>query len=156
MAGKGIKKVLEFIGLEDDSENSEMEEYTEELENEYSIKQEAEEETPFQRKRGNNKVLNIHTNSLAKVVIVKPTDYEEATNICDNLRNRKIIVVNTNSLEQKVAQRLLDFIGGACYALSGDLQEVENGIYILSPSNVEVSSDLKNELSNKGIFNWNK
>lgn len=155
MAGKGIKKVLQFIGFEDEGEYQEPAEYAEESENENS-NETMDEEPTFQRKKGNNKVLNIHTNNLAKVVIVKPTDYEEATNICDNLKNRKIIVVNTNSLEQKVAQRLLDFIGGACYALSGDLQQVENGIYILSPSNVEVTSDLKSELSNKGIFNWNK
>ena len=156
MAGKGIKKVLEFIGFEDDREYDQAGEYTEELDNEIVNQGAAEEENSFLRKKGNNKVLNIHTNSLAKVIIVKPTDFEEATNICDNLKNRKIIVVNTNSLDAKVAQRLLDFIGGACYALSGDLQQVENGIYILSPSNVEVSSDLKSELSNKGIFNWNK
>lgn len=156
MAGKGIKKVLEFIGFEDDGDYAEAADYTEGSDNEAAGNQAAEEESSFSRKRGNNKVLNIHTNSLAKVVIVKPTDYEEATNICDNLKNRKIVVVNANALEAKVAQRLLDFIGGACYALSGDLQEVENGIYILSPSNVEVSSDLKSELSNKGIFSWNK
>lgn len=155
MAGKGIKKVLQFIGLEDEGEYNEDGEYIGELD-EYESPQEVIEETPIKRKRENGKVLNIHTNSLAKVVIVKPADYEEATNICDNLKNRKIIVVNTNILEQKVAQRLLDFIGGACYALSGDLQEVDNGIYILSPSNVEVTSDLKNELSSKGIFNFNK
>jgi cell division inhibitor SepF len=155
MAGKGIKKVLEFIGFEDEGGHAETEEYTEESEN-VNSNETQDEEPAFQRKKGSSKVLNIHTNNLAKVIIVKPTDYEEATNICDNLKNRKIIVVNTNSLEQKVAQRLLDFIGGACYALSGDLQQVENGIYILSPSNVEVTSDLKSELSNKGIFNWNK
>lgn len=155
MAGKGIKKVLEFIGFEDEGGYAETEEYTEESEN-VNSNETQDEEPAFQRKKGSSKVLNIHTNNLAKVIIVKPTDYEEATNICDNLKNRKIIVVNTNSLEQKVAQRLLDFIGGACYALSGDLQQVENGIYILSPSNVEVTSDLKSELSNKGIFNWSK
>ena len=45
-------------------------------------------------------------------------------------------------------------MGGASYALGGNLEEIEKGIYILSPSSVEVSSDLKNELSGKGIFGW--
>jgi cell division inhibitor SepF len=108
------------------------------------------------KKQSSNKVVNIHTASSAKVVIIRPNDYEEAANITDNLRNRKIIVVNTASLEPKVAQRLLDFISGACYALSGELQQIEKGVYILSPSNVEVSNDLKNELSSRGILNWNK
>ena len=65
-----------------------------------------------------------------------------------------IVVVNTSSLEPRTAQRLLDFIAGATYALSGDLQEVENGVYVLSPSMVEVKRDQKEESSIKGFLNW--
>lgn len=154
MAGKGIKKVLEFIGFEDEGDYNRERDYLEESDDVSQKEITYEGETSFNRKK--TKVLNIHTNNLAKVIIVKPTEFEEATNITDNIKGRKIVVVNTNSLEAKVAQRLLDFIGGACYALAGDLQQVENGIYILSPSNVEVTNELKNELSSKGIFNWNK
>jgi cell division inhibitor SepF len=154
MCAKMINKMMGFLGLE---ENVEIEE---DEEKEAFIKEtdDNEVETMFTstKKQNPNKVVNIHTAASAKVVIIKPNDYDEAANICDNLRNRKIVVVNTTSLESKVAQRLLDFIGGACYALSGELQQVEKGVYILSPSNVEVSNDLKNELSSRGILNWTK
>lgn len=154
MCAKMINKMMGFLGLE---ENVEIEE-DEEREAVLNEKEENEVESMFTstKKQNPNKVVNIHTASSAKVVIIKPNDYDEAANICDNLRNRKIVVVNTTSLESKVAQRLLDFIGGACYALSGELQQVEKGVYILSPSNVEVSNDLKNELSSRGILNWTK
>jgi cell division inhibitor SepF len=108
------------------------------------------------KKQNSSKVVNIHTASSAKVVIIKPTDYDEAVNIADSLKNRKIVVVNTTVLDSKVAQRLLDFISGASYALGAELQQIEKGVYILSPSNVEVTNDLKNELSSRGILNWNK
>jgi cell division inhibitor SepF len=152
MAGKMINKIMGFLGLE---ENSDEEGYEEN----HTVKtEEFEEETEsiFPSSKKQSKVVNIHTAASAKVVIIKPSDYDEAANICDNLKNRKIVVVNTTSLESKTAQRLLDFIGGASYALGGELQEVEKGVYILSPSNVEVSNDLKNELSSRGILNWNK
>ncbi|ERI91295.1 hypothetical protein HMPREF1982_03254 [Clostridiales bacterium oral taxon 876 str. F0540] len=153
MSGKMMNKVMGFLGLEEDvdfDENEEREEVAADVE-------ENEVESIFTTNRKqSNKVVNIHTAASAKVVIIKPNDYDEAANICDNLKNRKIVVVNTTSLESKVAQRLLDFIGGACYALSGELQQVEKGVYILSPSNVEVSNDLKNELTSKGILNWTK
>jgi len=103
-----------------------------------------------------SKVVNIHTTSSVKVVIIKPEDFDEATTICDSLKSRKIVVINTTVLDPKTGQRLLDFIGGACYALCGDLQQVEKGVYIISPSNIEVNNELKSELSSKGIFNWNK
>lgn len=152
MAGKMLSKVMGFLGLEENSE----EEAFDENQNTKSEEMDMETEPMFTSSKKQSRVVNIHTSASAKVVIIKPSDYDEAANICDNLKSRKIVVVNTTSLESKIAQRLLDFIGGASYVLGGELQEVEKGIYILSPSNVEVSNDLKNELSSKGILSWTK
>jgi cell division inhibitor SepF len=91
-----------------------------------------------------------------RVILSRPKDYDEATSICDELKNRKIVVVNVSDLEPKVAQRLLDFMGGASYVLNGELQEIEKNVYILSPSNVEVSNELKTEMTGKGMFAWTK
>lgn len=147
----GIKnKLKDFFGIEPD------EEYDEEYSGDESEEEEVDEVEPMIPRNRGNKVVNIHTAASAKVMIIKPSCYEEAAEICDALRNRKIIVVNTSGLEHKIAQRLLDFISGSCYALSGELQEIEMGVYILSPSNVEVSNELKTELSTKGIFSWSK
>lgn len=148
MAAKVLNKMWGFLGLDDEYDEEDFEEM--ELEEE---KEDFEPVIPSNKKQG--KVVNIHTSASAKVTITKPMDYEEAMNICDDLRNRKIVVVNTTGLDPKMAQRLLDFMGGASYALNGELQEIEKGVYILSPSNVEVTNELKNELS-KGLFNWTK
>lgn len=154
MAGKMINKVMDFLGLEE-----EMEEI-EEVEAENIEQEEEQIENIFNasnsKKAKGNKVVSIHTAASAKILILKPTDYDEALEICDNLKSRKIIVVNMTNLEGKVAQRLLDFMAGASYALGGSLEEVEKGVYIISPSNVEISNELKNELSSKGLLNWTK
>lgn len=149
MSGKVLNKMMGFFGLDEEDE------FDEELMDEPVTGEEDLDEGSLTSKKG-NKVVNIHTAMTVKVVILKPKSYEEATNICDNLKNRRIIVVNTNDMEPKTAQRLLDFVSGACYALCAEIEEVEVGVYILSPSNVEVSSDLKSELVSKGIFSWNK
>ncbi|MCM8711013.1 cell division protein SepF [Clostridium sp. SYSU_GA19001] len=154
MSAKMINKMMGFLGLEEDVEIETKDEQEEIIKDTES--KDVESIFTSSKKQNSNKVVNIHTAAAAKVVIIKPNDYEEAANISDNLRNRKIVVVNTTSLDSKIAQRLLDFIGGACYALGGELQQVEKGVYILSPSNVEVSNDLKNELSSRGILSWNK
>lgn len=154
MSAKMINKMMGFLGLDEDVELDGRDENEENFEDNNT--NDVESIFSSTKKPSNSKVVNIHTAASAKVVIIKPNDYDEAANICDNLRNRKIVVVNTTALEAKIAQRLLDFIGGACYALSGELQQVEKGVYILSPSNVEVSNDLKSELSSKGILNWTK
>jgi cell division inhibitor SepF len=149
MAGKVLNKMMGFLGLEDDFDES-----TEEI-NDIELRSEETEKIPTNSKKKAN-VVSIHTTISAKVKIVKPSNYEEAADICDDVKNRNIVVVNTTGLEQRIAQRLLDFLGGASYALGGNLEEIEKGVYLLSPSNVEVNNDLKSELSSKGLFSWNK
>lgn len=149
MAKKVLNKMMGFLGLEDDFEDD----FEERNENE-SNNIETEKLSMNSRKKAN--VVSIHTTISAKVKIVKPSTYEEAADICDDVKNRNIVVINTTGLEQRIAQRLLDFLGGASYALSGNLEEIEKGVYLISPSNVEVNNDLKSELSSKGLFSWNK
>lgn len=148
MGSKVINKVMGFLGMAeeavDEVQEMEYEEDNMDIESLMSVN------------KKQSKVVNIHTNSSTKVVIIKPEDFDEATTISDNLKSRKIVVVNTTGLEARTGQRLLDFIGGACYALGGDLQQIEKGVYIISPSNIEVNNELKSELSSKGIFNWSK
>lgn len=113
---------------------------------------EDEEIEPFVNKK-QNKIVNIHTASSSKVVISKPNNYDEGQIIVDNLKSRKIVIVNLNNIgDTKEGQRVLDFLIGAVYALEGGLQSVEKGVFILTPSNIEVSNELRSELTNKGIF----
>lgn len=146
-----LSKVKSLLGFEDYEEYDDYED--EDYEKEVIDEDEVE---PVITNKKNSKVVNIHTSSATKVTITKPVDYEEATEICEALKNRRIVLVNTTLLETKIAQRLLDFISGSCYALGGELQQIEKGVYILSPSNVEVTNELKNELSSKALFNWSK
>ena len=102
----------------------------------------------------NSKVVSIHSASDAKVVITRPTKYDDSVDICTALRNRNIVIINTSALEVKVARRLLDFVSGAAYALDANVEDVETRVYVVSPSNVQVSNELKTELSSKGMFSW--
>ncbi len=148
--GNMFGKFKEIIGLgeyEDEFDDFEETEEVEEVEEEIE---------PIISKQKGNKVVNIHTASTAKVMITKPTNYDDAREIADAIKARKIVLVNATTLETKIAQRLVDFISGSCYVLGATLQEIEQRVYLLSPSNVEVTNELKNELSSKALFNWNK
>lgn len=148
--GNMFGKFKEIMGLgeyEDEFDDIEETEIDEEVEEEIE---------PIISKQKGNKVVNIHTSSTAKVMITKPTNYDDAREIADAIKARKIVLVNATVLETKIAQRLVDFVSGSCYVLGATLQEIEQRVYLLSPSNVEVTSELKNELSSKALFNWNK
>ena len=148
--GNMFGKFKEIIGLgeyEDEFDDLEETEVEEEIQEEIE---------PIISKQKGNKVVNIHTASTAKVMVTKPMNYDDAREIADAIKARKIVLVNATILETKVAQRLVDFISGSCYVLGATLQEIEQRVYLLSPSNVEVTNELKNELSSKALFNWNK
>lgn len=152
-----LGKVKTLLGFgEYDEEFDDYDEFDELESEKEEVNEEIEPVIQSTKKNNNGKVVNIHTASAPKVTITKPLAYDEATDISDALKARKIVLVNTSALETRIAQRLLDFISGTCYALSGELQEIEKGVYILAPSNVEVTNELKSELSSKAMFNWTK
>ena len=108
-----VKSLLGFDEYDEGYDDYEVDEY----ESETGEEEDSIEPVITSKKNVNNKVVNIHTSSSIKVTITKPVDYEEATEICEALKNRRIVLVNTTALELKIAQRLLDFISGSCYAL---------------------------------------
>lgn len=81
---------------------------------------------------------SIPTSSSMKMVVYQPMSYEDAQNIVDNLRARKPVIVNMVDLERECAQRVVDFIAGAVYALNGTIRKVSFGIFVIVPSNVSL------------------
>lgn len=101
----------------------------------------------------NNKVVNIHTNNNMKIVVYQPENYEEAPEIVENLKSRKVIVINFEELDINLKRQIFDFVNGALYAVEGKIQKVTKDIFILAPKNVEIDG-IKEELKTKGIFPW--
>jgi cell division inhibitor SepF len=80
-----------------------------------------------------------------KMIVYQPMSYEDAQNIVDNLRARKPVIVNMVDLERECAQRVVDFIAGAVYALNGTIRKVSFGIFVIVPSNVSLVGNGEDE-----------
>ena len=57
-----------------------------------------------------NKVVNIHATTQLKVVLVKPDRFENASEIADQLKDKRTVVLNLESTNKDVARRLIDFL----------------------------------------------
>ena len=90
--------------------------------------------------RMNDNVKDTEMNTEMNMIIFRPTEYDQAQTIIDYLKLRKPIIVNLDEIEVSVAQRILDFITGAVYALSGDIKKAARNIFVVVPSNVEISN----------------
>ncbi len=148
-----FNKVLNFVGWE--AEDDEEDLLEEEMENE---KEEPSQPQFLQHsgRRHQNKVVNIHSASQFKVVVTQPETFDDAQDVCDHLKNKKPVIVNLEELDKELAQRIIDFLSGAVYALDGNIQKVSSGIFVIAPNNVDIMSDFKDELRNKAVFPWVK
>ena len=81
--------------------------------------------------------------------VIRPQEISEAQTVADCLKQGKTIVVNMEGVELAPAQRIIDFIGGACYAIDGTLQAISANIFIAAPNTIEVSGDLREEILNE-------
>lgn len=149
---KLLNKMLNFVGWEGEEEEIEEEEQKKLEENE----QPHFSSSSFSTKKNQNKVVNIHSASQFKVVIMQPENYDDAQSICDHLKNKKPVIINLEDIQKESAQRIIDFLSGSVYALDGNIQKVSAGIFLIAPNNVDIMSDFKDELRNKGAFPWIK
>lgn len=150
---KILNKVLNFVGWEAEDEDGE-----EVLDTQEGIKEDFQQPQFFQSglKKQQSKVVNIHSTSQLKVVIMQPDNFDDAQEICDHLKNKKPVVINLEDIEKGDAQRIIDFLSGSVYALEGSIQKVTNGIFLIAPSNVDIMGDFKEDLKNKTVFPWAK
>ena len=76
-----------------------------------------------------------------KMIVYHPVSYEDTQSIIDNLKNRKPVIVNMEELELDTAQRILDFLSGAVYALNGTMCKISRGIFVVAPNNYDVGGN---------------
>lgn len=105
-----------------------------------------------------NKIVNFNKPQAAsnmKVVCIEPKTFDDSRSIVDHLKAQKPVILNIEPIDHELARKIFDFCSGALYALDGHIQQVSRGIFVLAPKNIDVSGDVKTELQNKGIFNFN-
>lgn len=150
MASGGIIGKLKYLtGLDDDYDEDQIEE----------IEEEEVEVAPVQRGlTKSNRVVNIHThtNNNMKLIVYVPSKYEEVTKLVNDLKSKKLVVLNLEHTPRDLKKQIFDFINGAVFALEGNIQKISKDIFIVAPSNVEIDANLKEELRTKGVFSWQK
>ena len=82
-----------------------------------------------------------------EVCVIKPTSIEDAREITETLLANRTVVLNLEGLDVDIAQRIIDFTSGSCFAISGNLQKISHYIFIITPAIVDISGDFQEILS---------
>ena len=155
MSGALMDKVWGLFGMD----NAEPDEYEDEDIYDYDNGEEVEEDKKIFNNKKNNKVVNMQQGqpNAIKMVISQPTTFEQSDEICSFLKERKSVIVNLEYVNKDVARRIVDFISGGVYALDGYIQKVSNSIFLVAPSNYEITNEMaREEIKSKLSVSWLK
>lgn len=101
-----------------------------------------------------NKVVPIRTTTRGlEVCICKPNNFGDSQDACEMLIQGHAVVVNLEGIDIMEAQRIMDFISGCIFSMSGKMHQISRYIFIFSPENVDISGDYL-ELSEKDDFSF--
>jgi cell division inhibitor SepF len=64
---------------------------------------------------------------------VRPRRFDQAQEIADKFKEGLPVIMNLEASDRDVARRLIDFASGLCYGLSGTMEKVATGVYLLKP-----------------------
>ena len=92
-------------------------------------------------------------NGDVRVHLVIPKSFNDAQQIADKFKDSIPVILNLQGSDTDLSKRLIDFASGLTYALDGGMQRIADKVFMLTPSNVEISAEEKARLIEKGFFN---
>ena len=95
-------------------------------------------------------VRPVHVTPNAKPFVVVPTSFNQAQEVADKLKGAQPVIMNLQGSDRDLARRLIDFASGLCYGIGGQMERVANQVYLLTPTNVEVSPEERRRLHERG------
>jgi cell division inhibitor SepF len=88
----------------------------------------------------------------AKVHVMEPEGFNDAQDVGDRLKGGQPVILNLQGVDRDLQRRLIDFSSGLCYALGGTMEKAADQVFLLTPSDVEVSQEEKGRLQARGLY----
>jgi len=82
----------------------------------------------------------------------KAKGFNDAQEIGDKLKPNQPVIFNLQGVDRDLSRRLIDFSSGLTYGLGGQMERVAEQVFLLTPSNVEVSPEEKRRLQERGLY----
>ena len=116
-----LSKVKNIFGLDNFDEDNNKED---EIENEMDYTSQNE------INKRNSKVVKFqaHSNPKLKLAVYEPEKYDEVTKIVEDLKVKKLVILNLEKTEAEIKKQIFDFVNGAIYALDGTIQKASKAL----------------------------
>jgi cell division inhibitor SepF len=101
---------------------------------------------------GRSIVRPLVTQRQTRPQVVVPARFADAQEIGDLVKANNPVIVNLQASERDLARRMIDFCSGLAYALSSSMEKVADQVFLLTPSNVDISPEERRRLAEPGVF----
>ena len=152
-----MDKFLDSIGLNGDDVDDDFDDYDDEVEETPKKRPFAKVDSDFEEEKPKAKSSPMTITPMRQprkmgtdgmeVCVIKPTTVEDAREITETLLANRTVVLNLEGLDVDIAQRIIDFTSGSCFAIGGNLQKISHYIFIITPASVDISGDFQEILS---------
>lgn len=121
-------------------------------------------DAPAAAPRQSQKVMNFQApDQKPQIIVIKPDSIDAAREISNNIRAGRTVVCNFEQIDQKVAQRVMDFITGSSYALDAHVHQITSVFFVVTPRTVTFINTQGQEQrggdysrSGEGYSRWNE
>lgn len=86
----------------------------------------------------------------SKPFAVAPVSFNDAQEVADTFMANTPVIMNLEGVDRELSRRLVDFASGLCYGTRGQMEKVTTSVYLLTPSDVEVSAEDRRQLQHGG------
>ncbi|MBO5352043.1 MAG: cell division protein SepF [Lachnospiraceae bacterium] len=76
-----------------------------------------------------------------ELMLRQPESFDDSQEICDLLKQERVVILNLENVDRETAQKMMDFISGAIYALDAKIHQISNSVFCISPAKVDISGD---------------
>ena len=88
-----------------------------------------------------------------RIVTLHPRFYNEARTIGEHFREGNPVIINLSEVDESELKRIVDFASGLAFGLHGTIERVTKKVFLISPSNVNVSNEDKSAAARASVFN---
>ena len=108
-------------------------------------------ENRLQKRSGGENVVAINQKQgmqKPQITIMEPRLYSEVQEVADYVLSNQTVIVNFRRMDHEQATKMIDFLMGVTYAVKGDIQRLDEEIFICTPQSVTVNGSELSEYAN--------
>jgi len=99
------------------------------------------------------RVAAVEEASPYRITTLQPRSYNDARQIGEEFRDGTPVIMNLTDMDDVEAKRMIDFAAGLIFGLHGAIERVTNKVFLLTPSNVEVTESDRRRIAEGGFYN---